>query len=54
MVKGGEGSCTYAKKVENVKAALGYGAIIIDSKAGTNNLKYRHSERDKVILLLAS
>lgn len=41
----GSGRCSYAKKVENVKRAYGYGAVIIESKMGLNNLKYWHSEK---------
>jgi hypothetical protein len=54
LVVGDEGSCSYSRKAEVVKQALGRGIIIIDSPKGINNLNYRNSDSDRFITLLIS
>lgn len=54
LVRGGDGSCSYARKVEMAKQALGKGVIIIDSPKGVNNLKLRLNEKDKFVSLIVN
>ena len=48
----GNGDCSYARKVELAKKALGRGIIIVDSPNGINNLKMSLQERDRFIVLI--
>lgn len=54
LVTGDEGECSYGRKVELAKKALGSGIIIIDSPQGVNNLRLRPNERDNFVILLVS
>lgn len=54
LVVGDEGSCSYSRKAEVVRQALGRGIIIIDSPKGINNLNYRNADSDRFITLLIS